>query len=182
MGIPVAEKVIRTVAVYGGLAVLLRLGGKRDVAQLNSFDLVVMLLLGNVVQNALIGQDNSLTGGLLGAAILVALNAVVVRAAGRNDRTNALFEGTPTVLVSDGAYDVRALQHEGLRRADVELALRKQGANDVSEVQRAVLEPGGSIVVQMRTEAETATRQDVDTLLASIRELDAKVSALSGAR
>jgi uncharacterized membrane protein YcaP (DUF421 family) len=182
MGIPVAEKVVRTVAVYGGLAVLLRMGGKRDVAQLNSFDLVVMLLLGNVVQNALIGQDNSLTGGLLGAAILVLMNSVVVRASGRSDRTTALFEGTPTPLITDGKYDNRALRHEGLRKADVDLAIRKQGANNVGEVERAVLEPGGSIVVALRPDAQTASRQDVDQLLAALRDLDAKVSALSGAR
>src|SRR3954467_5688798 len=79
MGISVLEKGIRTLAVYAGLLVLLRLAGKRNLAKLNSFDLVVLLLLSNVVQNAVIGQDNSLTGGLLGAAILVSANAIVVR-------------------------------------------------------------------------------------------------------
>ena len=79
IGIPAADKVVRTVLVYVGLAVLLRLAGKRNLAQLNSFDLVVVLLLSNVVQNALIGPDNSLTGALLGAVVLLAVNAVVVR-------------------------------------------------------------------------------------------------------
>src|SRR3954469_23606801 len=144
MGIPLSEKVVRTVAVYGGLAVLLRLGGKRDLAQLNTFDLVVMLLLSNVVQNAVIGNDDSLTGGLIGAAILVLLNSFIVRTSNRSPRLTALFEGTPTVLVNDGKYIERALQHEGLRRADVDLALRRQGASDVSDVESAVLEPGGS--------------------------------------
>ena len=181
MGIPVAEKVVRTVAVYGGLAVLLRVGGKRDVAQLNTFDLVVMLLLGNVVQNALIGQDNSLTGGLLGAAILVFLNSMVVRGSSRSERATALFEGTPTVLITSGAYDDRALQHEGLRKADVDLAIRRQGANHVGDVDSAVLEPGGSIVVKLRPEAQTASRHDVDQLLGALRDLDAKVTALSAA-
>jgi uncharacterized membrane protein YcaP (DUF421 family) len=182
MGIPVAEKVVRTVAVYGGLAVLLRLGGKRDLAQLNTFDLVVVLLLGNAVQNALIGQDDSLTGGLLGAAILVLVNSLVVRGASRSDRATELFEGTPTTLITNGKYDDRALRHEGLRKADVDLAIRKQSANDVSEVERAVLEPGGSIVVALRPDAQTASRQDVDQLLAALHDLDAKVSALSAAR
>src|SRR3954451_20041561 len=102
MGIPLTEKVLRTVVVYGGLAVLLRLGGKRDLAQLNTFDLMVMLLLSNGVQNAVIGNDDSLTGGLIGAAILVLLNSFIVRASNRNPRLTALFEGTPTVLVNDG--------------------------------------------------------------------------------
>lgn len=79
MGVPVLDKAIRTVGVYLGIVVLLRLVGKRDLAQLNSFDLAVIMLLSNVVQNAIIGPDNSLTGGLLGAVILVALNAVGVR-------------------------------------------------------------------------------------------------------
>src|SRR4051812_23884014 len=165
MGIPLSEKVVRTVAVYGGLAVLLRLGGKRDLAQLNTFDLVVMLLLSNVVQNAVIGNDDSLTGGLIGAAVLVALNSFVVRFAGMSPKLTAIFEGTPTTLVRDGKYDNRALVHEGLRKADVDVALRRQGANDVDEVDEAVLEPGGSIIVRMRPEAQTATRQDVAELL-----------------
>ncbi len=179
MGIPIAEKVLRTVAVYGGLAILLRIGGKRDLAQLNSFDLVVMLLLSNVVQNAVIGEDNSLTGGLLGAAVLVLLNSFVVRAAGRSARTTALFEGTPTVLIKDGTYDERALQREGLRKSDVDVAISRQGANDVSEVQQAVLEPGGSIIMRLRPETQPATKQDVAALLSTVRELDAKVSALA---
>ena len=87
IGIPVAEKAIRTGAVYGGIIVLLRLGGKRDLAQLNSFDLVVLLLLSNVVQNAVIGNDNSLAGGLFGAGVLVGVNAVVVRTVRRSDAT-----------------------------------------------------------------------------------------------
>jgi uncharacterized membrane protein YcaP (DUF421 family) len=177
--IPLLEKVIRTAAVYAGLAILLRVGGKRDLAQLNSFDLVVMLLLSNVVQNAVIGNDNSLTGGLLGAAILVFLNSLVVRAAGSSDRTLAVFEGTPTVLVNNGQYVAGALQREGLRKADVDLAIRRQGASDVGEVEEAVLEPGGSIIVRLRAEAQPATRQDVAALLGTLRELDAKLSGLS---
>ena len=177
MGIPIAEKVIRTVAVYGGLAVLLRLGGKRDLAQLNSFDLIVMLLLSNVVQNAVIGNDNSLAGGLLGAAVLVLINGIVVRVAATNDVTAAVFEGTPTVLIKDGKYDEHALRHEGLRRADVEVAIRRQGAHSVEEVESAVLEPGGSVVVTMKRDAEPATRKDVEELMRAIRALESKVAA-----
>jgi uncharacterized membrane protein YcaP (DUF421 family) len=118
----------------------------------------------------------------LGAAILVLLNSLVVRGAGRSKRAIALFEGTPTVLVTDGRYDTRALRHEGLRKADVDLAMRKQGANSVGEVERAVLEPGGSIIVELRRDAQMASHQDVDQLLGALRELDAKVSALSAAR
>ena len=176
-GIPFTEKVIRTVAVYGTIAVLLRLAGKRELAQLNTFDLVVMLLLSNVVQNAIIGNDDSLTGGLVGAAVLVALNAIVVRVTVRSERGVKVFEGTDTVLVEDGQFIMSTMHHEGLREADVEQALRRQGANDVAEVQRAVLAPGGSVIVSLKPEAQTATKADVASLAAAIRRLESKLSA-----
>ena len=171
MGIPTAEKAIRTVAVYAGLLILLRLAGKRDLAQLNTFDFVVLLLLSNVVQNAIIGDDNSLLGGLLGATILVAANSVIVRVARANNRIFHLFEGTPTVLVRDGQLDHAAVKRLGLREDDVVQAVRHQGANDVEEVKEAVLEPGGSIVVVLKEDEENATKADV-------RRLEAKLDAL----
>jgi uncharacterized membrane protein YcaP (DUF421 family) len=174
VGIPLTEKVLRTVAVYGALAVLLRLAGKRDLAQLNTFDLVVVLLLSNVVQNAVIGPDDSLLGGLLGAAVLVGVNALVVRVVNRDDRLAAVFEGTPTTLVEDGRLRLDALRREGLRAADVTAAILRQGASDLSEVRRATLEPGGAIVVELRPEARNATAADVERLE---RKLDALLAA-----
>ena len=171
MGVPIAEKAIRTVAVYFGILLLLRLAGKRDMAQLNSFDFVVLLLLSNVVQNAVIGNDNSLAGGALGAAILVIGNSVIVRLVRRNAVAVRLFEGTPTVLVHEGQLDHEAIRHVGLREDDVVQALRHQGANDAEEVQEAVLEPGGSIVVTLMEQEENATKADV-------RRLEAKLDAL----
>lgn len=171
MGIPVAEKAVRTVAVYLGLLLLLRLAGKRDLAQLNSFDFVVLLLLSNVVQNAIIGNDNSLFGGLLGAAILVAGNSLLVRAVRTNDTAVRLFEGTATVLVREGQLDRAAIRQLGLRADDVVQAVRHQGANSLREVRQAVLEPGGSIVVTLNDDDEDASKGD-------IRRLEAKLDAL----
>lgn len=168
--IPLAEKVIRTVLVYGGLAVLLRLGGKRDLAQLNSFDLVVMLLLSNVVQNAVIGNDNSLAGGLLGAAVLVAINGVTVRVMNRHPRLIRAFEGSETVVVENGRPLVSVIRRLGLRLADVAAALRRQGASDVSEVRRAVLAPGGALVVQLTEDAQDVTRADLRADHQALRE------------
>src|SRR3989454_12254473 len=111
MGIPITEKVVRTVVVYVALLFLLRLGGKRTAAQLNTFDLVVLLLVSNVVQNAVIGPDNSLLGGLIGAITLVVGNDVVVRFVRRNDAIDKAMEGTETRLVEDGA-----VLHPQLRR------------------------------------------------------------------
>ncbi|WP_211178077.1 DUF421 domain-containing protein [Pseudonocardia acidicola] len=161
MQVPVIEKVLRTVLVYGGLAGLLRLGGKRDLAQLNSFDLVVMLLLSNVVQNAVIGNDNSLTGGLLGAAVLIAINAGVVRLSNRHPRLTRVFEGSPTVLVKDGRPVAGALRRLGLRRADVIAACRQQGAGNISEIKEATLSPGGTIVVTLTDDARDVTIRDL---------------------
>src|SRR5205085_3370830 len=101
-GVPLLEKVLRTVAVYLGILLLLRLAGKRDLAQLNTFDLVVLLLLSNVVQNAIIGNDNSLVGGLVGAVTLVAINSVLVRTSQPSQTAVVLLEGPEEVLVRDG--------------------------------------------------------------------------------
>lgn len=170
-----AEKIIRTVVVYLALAIILRLVGKRDLAQLNAFDLVVVLLLSNVVQNAIIGPDNSLLGGLLGAVVLILANAGVVRLMRRSDLLARLLEGTPTVLARDGHWDEKALRDEGLRRADVDAALRRQNANSVSEVQTVSIEPGGAIVATLRPEEQSATAADV-------ARLEAKLDALLAAR
>ena len=176
--IPVLEKVLRTVGVYIGMAVLLRLAGKRDLAELNTFDLVVMLLLSNVVQNSIIGNDNSLLGGLLGAAVLLAVNAVLVRLAARYGWIARLFEGKPTDLVRNGRI-VGNLRRLGLRHGDVAVALRRQGAGTIKEVKRATLEPGGSIVVDLEDQAQDATVSDLDKAQAElIQELRQEIAGL----
>src|SRR3954470_16947057 len=127
MDISLLEKVVRTVVVYVGLAVLLRLVGKRDLAQLNSFDLIVVLLLSNVVQNAVIGPDNSLVGELIGAATLLAVNAAFVHVIRPLPGISALLEGTPTVLARSGRW-LPTLRLEGVRQSDMEAVLRRQNA------------------------------------------------------
>jgi uncharacterized membrane protein YcaP (DUF421 family) len=169
--IPIAEKVVRTIAVYLGILLLLRLAGKRDLAQLNTFDLVVLLLLSNVVQNAVIGNDNSLLGGLLGAATLIVVNSALVRLTRSSDRLDRLLEGTTTTLAEEGELDKRALDRLGLRKADVVLALHKQGATSIDDVKQAVLAPGGSILLTLRDEANPATRADVARLEAKLDRL-----------
>lgn len=174
MGVTAPDKILRTVAVYLGLALLLRLVGKRDLAQLNTLDLVVMLLLSNVVQNAVIGPDNSLVGGLLGAVVLLGVNAVVDRLALRSDRLARLLEGSPAVLARDGAWDDTALRKVGLRRADAEAALRRQNANSIDEVQTLSVEPGGAIVATLKPGEQSATVDDVARLEAKLDALLAR--------
>jgi uncharacterized membrane protein YcaP (DUF421 family) len=180
--VPALEKVLRTVLVYGGLAVLLRLAGKRDLAQLNTFDLVVVLLLSNVVQNAIIGNDNSLTGGLLGAVVLVAVNAAWVRVVNRRARLTTIFEGAPSTLVQHGEVTGN-LHRLGLRRADVVVAIRRQGASSLDEVAQASLEPGGAIVVDLEPDAQDLTKGDYRSGLADqavlITELRAEIRRLT---
>ncbi len=177
LDVPAGEKVIRTIAVYAALALFLRIAGKRNLAQLNSFDLVVVLLLSNVVQDALIGPDDSVTGGLLAAAVLIATNAVVVRVVSRSERAVRVFEGADVPLIRDGQFLDRALRREGLRRADVEAALRAQGADSAGDVAEAALSPGGSIVVWLKPPRMSATRADIDAVH---RRLDALQQAIEG--
>lgn len=175
MGIPLADKVVRTLVVYAALVALLRFAGKREVAQLNSFDLVVLLLLSNVVQNAVIGPDNSLLGGLIGAVVLVAGNALVVRWVMRSSRAVKVLEGEPTVLIRHGRIDKAALRDLGLRPAEVAAAVRRQGASTVSEVAEASLTPGGTVIVRLNKDDENASKGDVERVE---RKLDAVLERL----
>src|ERR1700747_2401564 len=102
LALPVAEKILRPIAVYFFLVIGLRLAGKRELAQLNPFDLVVLLTLSNTVQNAIIGDDNSVTGGIIGASTLLLVNYLVVRFLYRHEKLDRLVEGEPTVLVDHG--------------------------------------------------------------------------------
>src|SRR5271170_1689244 len=117
--LPVLEKVLRPVIVYLFLVGFLRLFGKRELAQLNPFDLVVLLSLSNTVQNAIIGDDNSVTGGVIGAFALLAINWLVVRALFRSPRLTRMLEGRSTVLVRDGRVDQRAIDREALTREEL---------------------------------------------------------------
>jgi uncharacterized membrane protein YcaP (DUF421 family) len=148
--IPLLEKVLRSIAVYLFLVVALRLGGKRELAQLNSFDLVVLLLLSNTVQNAIIGDDNSLLGGLFGAAVLLAANYGIVRLGFRHPRLERALEGTPTVLVQDGRTLDGNLRRYLISREELMAAVRRQGARNLEDIEVVVLEANGALTVEQR--------------------------------
>lgn len=169
--IPFWEKVLRTIVVYLGIAVLIRIAGKRLLAQMNSLDLIVVLLLSNVVQNAIIGPDNSVLGGLVGAVVLIGFNAVLDRVATLSPFGRWLLFGKATDLIVDGRVDTGALTRTGLDPSELDLALRRQGADDVTEVQRAALEPEGEIVVTLKRGERTATRDDLDRAVAELKAL-----------
>src|SRR6201999_565876 len=109
-GLPLLEKVLRPIIVYAALVVLLRVFGKRELAQLNPFDLVVLLSLSNTVQNAIIGDDNSVTGGLVGALALLTINWVLMRVLYKAPKITEVLEGTKTILISDGRVDPHAMR------------------------------------------------------------------------
>ena len=142
--IPFGEKIIRTVIVYAFLLIGLRVAGKRELSQLNSFDLVVLLLLSNTVQNAIIGNDNSLIGGIAGATALLAINAIVVRLLFRMGKLDRL-EGKPESLIHNGRLVRKHLDREMITVAELEAAARRQGIDSLAHVNECRLETGGAL-------------------------------------
>jgi uncharacterized membrane protein YcaP (DUF421 family) len=146
--VPVAEKVLRPILVYVALVVLLRVFGKRELAQLNPFDLVVLLSLSNTVQNAIIGDDFSVTGGLIGAVSLLVFNYVVVRFLFGHRRIDQLVQGRPTVLIEHGRLRPRGLARELLTEQELVSVAHRQGFSSLAEVETCVLEPTGTFFIQ----------------------------------
>ena len=174
LGAPLLEKVLRALLVYIFLVVALRLAGKRELAQLNPFDLVVLLTLSNTVQNAIIGDDNSVLGGVIGASTLLAANYLVVRFLFRHARLEQIVEGAPAVLIEAGRIRVDRLEKELITRAELEEAAHKQGFASLDGVERAVLESGGAITfVGRKTAPEEARHLE---LLARLDRILAKVA------
>ena len=149
--VSVAEKILRPVVVYLFLIVCLRVFGKRELAQLNPFDLVVLLSVSNTVQNAIIGNDNSTIGGLVGALTLFAVNYVVVRFVFKHRRLDQMLEGTPTLLIEDGKLRPRALAKELVSQPELLTVAHRQGFASLEQVERCVLEPGGTFFMEGRT-------------------------------
>ena len=145
--IPIAEKLLRSVVVYGFLLASFRLAGKRQLGQMTPFDLIVLLIISNVVQNALIGNDNSLGGGLVGAATILVLNSLVARVTFRSKTAQRLVEHAPTVLVRHGRILSANLERERLSLSEFHAALRREGVVTVSELRYVLLEQDGHLSV-----------------------------------
>src|SRR6202051_416748 len=142
--LPVMEKILRPVIVYLFLVGYLRLFGKRELAQLNPFDLVVLLSLSNTVQNAMIGDDNSVSGGIIGAFSLLAINWLLSRLLFNAPKLNQALQGRSTCLIDDGVVDYEALRKEVLTEKELLSVLHKQSFDTFEEVRRCVLEPNGT--------------------------------------
>jgi uncharacterized membrane protein YcaP (DUF421 family) len=166
MPLPIVEKILRPIIVYLFLVVFLRLFGKRELAQLNPFDLVVLLSLSNTVQNAMIGDDNSVSGGLIGAFALLAINWVLAWALFRSPKITAQLEGSPTTLIRDGVVDEAALKSQTLTHEDLITVLNRNGFNDPAEIQHCILEPNGTFYVKGITpSSDELERRQMLTLL-----------------
>lgn len=173
-GIPYFEKGIRTLLVYAAVLLGLKLAGKRELSQLNPFDLVVLLLLSNTVQNAIIGNDNSVTGGLFGAAVLLLTNHFLVRYLFKSGRLDKI-EGNPDVLIADGRVLRDRLDREMITVAELEAAARRQGISSVAEIKECRLETGGALtfVERVPTVEDTQHSDLIQRLDAIERKLDA---------
>jgi uncharacterized membrane protein YcaP (DUF421 family) len=171
--VPVLEKILRPVFVYVFLVVALRLAGKRELAQLNPFDLVVLLTLSNSVQNAIIGDDNTVTGGLIGATTLLVLNYFLVRFLFGHQKLDRLVEGDEDVLIDQGKIRKERLKEELITLPELEAAAHRQGFASLEEVEKAVLEPGGTLCFIGKKPApeESRHRELLDRLEHITREL-----------
>lgn len=176
--LPVVEKLLRPVLVYLLLVVLLRIFGKRELAQLNPFDLVVLLSLSNAVQNSIIGDDNSITGGVIGAFALLAINWIVVKAAYRSRKLDFLLEGKATVLIRNGQIDKKALKRESMTREELLAAIHRQGFEGFHHVRKCELEPNGTFYVEPYE--PTAEDKRHGEVMARLEALSKELAALRG--
>jgi uncharacterized membrane protein YcaP (DUF421 family) len=180
--IPLLEKLLRPIIVYLALILLLRVFGKRELAQLNPFDLVVLLSLSNTVQNALIGEDNSITGGLVGAFTLLAINWLVVRVLYNSPKLERLVEGTDETLILNGVIDHAAIKKEMLSQEELLAVIHRQGFDDFDEVEECTIGPNGQFYVRGRHPSQDDERHSLliarlDALARELSDLKSRLSS-----
>ena len=178
LSIPIAEKFLRPMIVYVFLVLLLRVFGKRELAQLNPFDLVVLLSLSNTVQNAIIGDDNTVSGGLIGAFTLLFVNYLVVRYLFKHRRLDQIIEGKPSVLVKDGHVCKEALAKELISVPELRTLARRQGFDGLHEVEECVLEPGGAFIMKRKCPSDEELKHSA--LLTRLDALAAQMARIEG--
>ncbi|MEJ7648303.1 MAG: YetF domain-containing protein [Nakamurella sp.] len=175
--IPAAEKIFRTVAVYLLILIVFRVGGRRSMAQMNMLDFTVMLLLSNVVQNAVIGADNSFIGGALGAVTLMVANEGIDYLAYRFPMLSRWIEGKNLTLVRDGKPVARGLRRLRLHPGDLDHAIRLQNGNDISDVSHGEMDNDGRLVISLRKRSQPATHADVAALNDRLDRIEKLLSA-----
>jgi uncharacterized membrane protein YcaP (DUF421 family) len=178
VGLPIMEKILRPIIVYIFLIVGLRLSGKRELVQLNPFDLVVLLTLSNTVQNAIIGDDNSVSGGIIGATSLLVINYLVVRFLYKHRALDRFIEGRADVLIEDGKIRTHNLKRELITVTQLEAQARKQGFDSLSDVQQCVLESGGTLTFIGKKPGTDETRHQA--LMKRMDQLMSEMTRLRG--
>ncbi len=151
-GVTVWQKVVRAAVVYVFLLIAFRLTGKRQVGQMTTFDLIVVLIISNVLQNAMIGPDNSVLGGLIGATVILLVNYGIAELVLRSRKAERVLEPEPTVLIVNGKLVEKNLRKELISSAELHTALRKDGVISAEDVKLAVLEPNGTISIIKKSE------------------------------
>lgn len=146
------ERAVRAIIVYVFLLVLFRIFGRRELGQLTGFDIIVLLTVSNILQNAMIGNDNSVTGGIVGAAVLLAANLTLALMVFRSRRAERLVEGAPKILIHDGHLQSAQIRTELLTEQDLLSAVHREGLDSFSEVRLAIAEPNGMISIIPRRE------------------------------
>lgn len=180
--LPVLEKILRPIIVYLCLVIFLRLFGKRELAQLNPFDLIVLLCLSNTVQNSIIGDDNTVSGGIVGVFSLLSINWLLTRVLYWQPKVTTALEGTETVLILHGLVDHEAMRREALTELELKTVLHKLGLSDYSQVKRCVLEPSGNFFVEemdplLGGRQRSEILRDLRALTAEVQELKALLVA-----
>lgn len=177
MPLPLTEKILRPVVVYLCLVIFLRMFGKRELAQLNPFDLVVLLSLSNTVQNAIIGEDNSVTGGIVGAFALLTINWALMWVLYRAPKkVTTVLEGEPSTLIRGGVVDEEELKKQSLTHEDLISVLNKNGINYSGDVEMCVLEPNGTFFVQAKKPSSDELERS--EIMKALAELSGEVKAL----
>jgi len=180
LAIPLLEKILRPIVIYAFLVISLRLSGKRKLVQLNPFDLVVLLTLSNTVQNAIIGDDNTVVGGIIGATSLLVTNYLVVRFLYDHRKLDQMVEGRADVLVENGKVRTQHLKKELITMPQLQAAAHKQGFASLSEVEQCVLEPGGTMTfIGKKPGVEDVRHQE---LLGKMESLAHEIALLRGSQ
>jgi uncharacterized membrane protein YcaP (DUF421 family) len=182
MQLPWLEKIIRPIIVYLFLVVFLRVFGKRELAQLNPFDLVVLLSLSNTVQNAIIGNDNSVSGGVIGAFSLLTINWLLTRLLFKAPKLEQVLEGMKTEFIRHGVVNPKALEKETMTELELLSVIHKQGLNDFSEVEICALEPNGTFYVEAMKPTIDEThiaelKNAVDLLTVEVKAMRAQLAS-----
>ncbi|CCH88468.1 conserved membrane protein of unknown function [Modestobacter italicus] len=175
--IPVLEKVLRAALVYGVILVLLRVFGKRGLASTNTLDFIVLFLLAGGVEDAIVGDDTSLVGGVVSAITLVVLNTALTYLTNVSPRAARILQGRPTTVVENGHVRERGLKALGLRARELDHAVRSQNGDDISEIEHGELTPSGQLVLTLKPEEQSATKGDMAALTERLQHIERLLTA-----